>query len=156
MKQKLLNVGLVVLVLTLSSLANAQGKSGGAGQGQRPTAGQQHNDESGQQQMDERRQEAEDRRAEAETKSREELSRAEHAPDEHAADAAAAAEQNVQGNETAAEMRARSDERKAIKEEYHGDREPGQEGVDPDDAGEDAADEQKEKAKKPWWKFWGD
>lgn len=62
------------------------------------------------------------------------------------------------GNETANEMRARRDERKAIQEEYRSSRTPGQERADAsaiaesDDPGDAAA----KKPKKPWWKFWGD
>lgn len=48
------------------------------------------------------------------------------------------------GSETAQEMRARRDERKAIQEEYRANREPGQEGKT----------EEGEAKKKPWWRFW--
>lgn len=44
------------------------------------------------------------------------------------------------GNEKSREMRALSEERKAIKEEYKADVEAGGERI---------------KGKKPWWKFWG-
>jgi hypothetical protein len=44
------------------------------------------------------------------------------------------------GNEKSREMRTRSEERKAIKEEYKADVEAGGERI---------------KGKKPWWKFWG-
>lgn len=60
------------------------------------------------------------------------------------------------GNEKSQEMRERRDERKQIKEEYRGDRENGQEGADLDSDDESLADEEQKKAKKPWWKFWGD
>lgn len=65
------------------------------------------------------------------------------------------------GNEKSQEMRARRDERNAIKEEYKtGDK---GEAIDIDDAAdsqdvdandEAASDEKKEK--KPWWKFWNE
>ena len=64
------------------------------------------------------------------------------------------------GNEKSQEMRARRDERKAIKAEYTENREAGQEGIDrdtdSDEAADEAADEQKAKDKKPWYKFWDD
>lgn len=62
----------------------------------------------------------------------------------------------TRGNETSQEMRARRDERKQIKDEYKEGREAGQEGVDLDNDPEERTKEQQEKAKKPWWKFWGD
>lgn len=158
MKHKLLSVCLIGAVLGISTAAYSQARPGGAGNkpGQPPSAGQQRETESMRQQAETRRQEAEAKRAEAEAKSRSELSRAEHPPNEHAADAAFSAEENATGSETAATMRERRDEGKAIKEEYRSNREPGQEGIGPDADTEDAADEQKQKAKKPWWKFWGD
>lgn len=63
---------------------------------------------------------------------------------------------DAHGNEKAEEMRARRDERTAIKEEYDANRDKGDEGVDRELDAEDRDEEQKEKAKKPWWKFWGD
>ena len=64
------------------------------------------------------------------------------------------------GNKKSQEMRARCDERKAIKGEYQENRETGQEGIDQDtdvdEAADEAADEQKAKDKKSWYKFWGD
>lgn len=62
----------------------------------------------------------------------------------------------TRGNETSQEMRARRDERKQIKDEYKEEREAGQEGVDLEIDSEERTKEQQEKAKKPWWKFWGD
>lgn len=62
----------------------------------------------------------------------------------------------TRGNEKSQEMRERRDERTQIKEEYRGDRENGQEGADLDRDDEALMDEQQKKAKKPWWKFWGD
>ncbi|MDH3429731.1 MAG: hypothetical protein OEM60_07610 [Gammaproteobacteria bacterium] len=76
----------------------------------------------------------------------------------------------AQGSERAQEMRARRDERKAIKDDYRSGREAGDEADvaahaddrpgeldDPErsDAAIDAA-EAKDKPKKPWWKFWDD
>ena len=63
------------------------------------------------------------------------------------------------GNEKSQEMRARSDERKAIKEEYkaNGRGEAVEVGsaVDALDADADvAAEDSEKKDKKPWWKFW--
>ena len=75
------------------------------------------------------------------------------------------ADAELKGNERAQEMRARRDERKAIKEEYKSDRNAGQEsasGLVPEVKSEEvaeeaeAAEETKEKAKKPWWKLWQD
>lgn len=63
-------------------------------------------------------------------------------------------ENDMRGNERAQEMRARRDERKAIKEEYRASREPGQEGVGQDQRHAEGG--KPEKAKKPWWKFWGE
>jgi hypothetical protein len=60
------------------------------------------------------------------------------------------------GSEQAQEMRTRRDERKAIMNDAKESREAGQEGVGPDADAEDQPADQKEKAKKPWWKFWGD
>lgn len=68
------------------------------------------------------------------------------------------------GNEKAAEMRARRDERKAIKDEYKMDakgdrmRDRDADGLD-GEAGEvlgeeETIDSQPAKGKKPWWKFW--
>lgn len=54
------------------------------------------------------------------------------------------------GSETAQQMRARAEERKAIQEQYRSEREPGQEGQMAREA------EEGQQAKKPWWKFWGD
>lgn len=157
MNQKFLPVCLIGVALTVSSAAYSQGRPGGAGgnPGQRPPAGQERNAESMRQQAETRRQEAEARRAEAEEKNRSELSRAEHPPNEDAADAALSVEDRAGGSDTAVEMRNRRDERKAIKEEYRDGREPGQEGANRDGDEESVADEQKEKAQKPWWKFWG-
>jgi len=63
----------------------------------------------------------------------------------------------TKGNERAQEMRARRDERKAIKEEYKSDQKAGQE-VDSaplsDDDSDEAVEGAKEKSKKSWWKFW--
>jgi hypothetical protein len=62
------------------------------------------------------------------------------------------------GNEKSQEMRARRDERNAIKEEYKtGDK---GEAIDIDDADSldvdaiDEAESDEKKEKKPWWKFW--
>ncbi len=55
------------------------------------------------------------------------------------------------GNERSQAMRERRDERKQIQEEYRENRVDGQEG----DAAREGDEDQK-KAKKPWWKFWGD
>lgn len=171
MTHRLLTISFAMTALAVSSIADAQGRSGGArdGAGNRPSETQ-RDMTSMQEQADERRAEAEEhsleseqRRLEAEAKRAEgeahnlsEQARAEHAPNEKANEAAMSAERNGMGNEKAAEMRARRDEGKAIKEDYRATREPGQEGVDSDEAGEEAADDQKAKAKKPWWKFWGD
>lgn len=62
----------------------------------------------------------------------------------------------TRGNEKSQEMRARSDERKEIKNQYRENLEPGQEGADLELDAEDRGDDQQKKAKKPWWKFWGD
>jgi hypothetical protein len=65
----------------------------------------------------------------------------------------------TKGSEQAQEMRARRDERKAIREEYKSDRTPGQEADSAPIPGDDvdaAAEDAKEKPKKPWWKFWED
>ena len=158
MKRKLLAASLVWVAVAASTVTYAQGRPAGAGndRGQRPSAGQQRNVDSMRQQADLRRQEAEAKRAEAEAKNRSEQSRAEHPPNEQAADAAISAEENAGGGDTAAEMRDRRDESKAIKEEYKSNREPGQEGANRDSDSENVADEQKAKAKKPWWKLWGD
>ncbi len=51
------------------------------------------------------------------------------------------------GSEKSKEMRARQQERQAIKEEYRANREPGQEG--------ELARSGEKPVKKPWWKFWG-
>lgn len=56
-------------------------------------------------------------------------------------------EAGKRGDELGEEMRTRRDERKAIQEEYRGEREPGQERQDEQDG---------KPAKKPWWKFWDD
>ena len=75
------------------------------------------------------------------------------------------ADAELKGNERAQEMRARRDERKAIKEEYKSDRNAGRElasGLDPEVKSEEvaeeaeAAEDTKKKAKKPWWKLWED
>lgn len=68
------------------------------------------------------------------------------------------------GNEKAAEMRNRRDERKAIKDEYKADRKntDGMLERQVDDNGEaidvmgddEIRDDQQVKGKKPWWKFW--
>ena len=63
---------------------------------------------------------------------------------------------DAHGNEQAEEMRAHRDERMAIKEEYDADRASGDEGADRELDAADRDEEHKEKAKKPWWKFWGD
>lgn len=62
------------------------------------------------------------------------------------------------GNEKSQEMRARRDERKAIKAEYKDNSDSVREdiGQDADEADDEADDEQKAKDKKPWYKFWED
>ena len=62
------------------------------------------------------------------------------------------------GNEKSQEMRARRDERKAIKAEYTDNSDSVREdiGQDADEADDEADDEQKAKDKKPWYKFWED
>lgn len=65
----------------------------------------------------------------------------------------------TKGSEQAQEMRARRDERKAIKEEYKSDRTPGQEADSApirDDDIDESAEVAKDKPKKSWWKFWED
>lgn len=76
----------------------------------------------------------------------------------------------TKGNEKSQEMRARRDERKAIKEEYKSGRKSGEsEDLDrPDDntvkqngrvdldATNVEVDEKAKKPKKPWWKFWSE
>jgi hypothetical protein len=60
------------------------------------------------------------------------------------------------GNERSQEMRERRDERKAIKEDYRADRQPGQESNN-DRGRANRADGEKSEApadKKPWYKFW--
>lgn len=65
----------------------------------------------------------------------------------------------TRGNERSREVRSRNDERKAIKDDYSesrelgdSDRRAGETGAD-DERPEDDSDK---KAKKPWWKIWGD
>lgn len=158
MKTILPVAGLIAVVLAFSSMVHAQGRPTGPGgnQSQRPTPAQQRDADAERQRSEERRQEEETRRTEAEAKSRADQSRAEHPPNEHSADAATDTEANASGAEKAEEMRARRDERKTVQEEYRADREPGQEGANSEEAGKDVDEGQKEKAKKPWWKFWGD
>jgi hypothetical protein len=70
-----------------------------------------------------------------------------------------AEDRQTKGSEQAQEMRARRDERKAIQEEYRSARTPRQEADAapiPDDDVDEAAEDAKGKAKKPWWKFWED
>lgn len=65
----------------------------------------------------------------------------------------------TEGSERAQEMRARRDERKAIKEEYESGRIQGQEADSApinNDTVDEQAEEAKDKPKKPWWKFWED
>lgn len=65
----------------------------------------------------------------------------------------------TKGNERAQEMRGRRDERKAIMEEEKSDRTVGQEADSPANSANDSdevAEEDKEKPKKAWWKFWED
>lgn len=164
MRQLLMIGGLVLAAITVDTSAHAQGRPAGAGQGtaNRPTATQPNERSAMRQQAETRRQEAEarrqeaaTRRAEAETMNRSERLHADHPPNEHAADEAFAADEISGGSDNAGEMRDRRDARKAIQEEYRGNRVPGQEGADPDSDKETVADEQKAKSKKPWWKFWG-
>ena len=56
------------------------------------------------------------------------------------------------GNEKSQEMRARREERTAIKGEYQENGEAGQQATEADEAD----DEQQKKDKKPWWKYWDD
>ena len=107
-------------LLALSISVDAQGRPGGAGQGagSRPSMGQQRHMGASMRQQDEmrrqeaqarrqaaaakrqesetRRAEAEAKRAEAEENNRSEEARAEHPPDEHAADEAFLAEANAE------------------------------------------------------------
>jgi len=156
MKHKILTLFVVGLALSISAEAYSQGRSAGAGknQGQRPTTGQYDKRDTQRERAEIRRLEAEGKRATAEAQNRSEQMRGENPPNEHADDAAFSAEQNVRGNERAEEMHDHRDEGKAIKEQYREGREPGQEGADSDAGKADVADEQQEKAKKPWWKFW--
>lgn len=66
----------------------------------------------------------------------------------------------MRGNERSREVRARNDERKAIKDDYSETREAGAAERRADRAGADdvelADDDTAKKGKKPWWKFWGD
>lgn len=68
----------------------------------------------------------------------------------------------TRGNETSAEMRARKDEKKAIKDDYKADRKANKGEIEAASGGQvlaadaEASDEQQKKAKKPWWKLWGD
>jgi len=157
--KRIISIAAVALIaLTAAYQSDAQGRPQGAGanRGQQSSAAQQHEMESMQEQAEERRNEAETMRTEAEAKNREEQSRMEHPPNEHAADQAMATEANRESSETAAEMRDRSETRKSMQEEYRSDREPGQEGGAAAEQNDDTAQEQQQKAKKPWWKFWGD
>ena len=159
MKQNLLALMFFGAALAASGAADAQGRPEGAGNsgGQRPPVSQQRDTQPMREQAEMRRKEAEAGRAEAEAKARSEAARAEHPPNEHATVEASEAADNARGgNETASEIRNRRDERKAIQEEYRGSRDPGQEGAGPDADSDAVAAGRQQKAKKPWWKFWGD
>lgn len=58
------------------------------------------------------------------------------------------------GSEKSQEMRDRRDQRKQIMDEHREGAPAAADGVDPDADSEQQAEEKK--AKKPWWKFWGD
>lgn len=65
----------------------------------------------------------------------------------------------TRGNEKSQEMRARLDERKAIKEEYKASGKGGEGELDADDVplgadADEAPEDSEKKEKKPWWKFW--
>lgn len=71
----------------------------------------------------------------------------------------------TRGNEKAQEMRARRDERKAIKEEYKADSRSGERNADIDNGvvgaavnglmeSDEESKDQEKKARKSWWKFW--
>lgn len=165
MNRILLTGTLAMMAVAAYSVADAQGRPGDAGNSgaerqsmpQRDSASlRREKAEAERVEAERRKMEAARKRAEAEAQSQSAEARTEHRPNEHAADAAAASDANAGGSATAAEMRERRDEGKAIKEAYRADREPGQEGVDRDAAGPDGGATQKEETKKPWWKFWGE
>ena len=64
----------------------------------------------------------------------------------------------MRGKEKPQEMRARSDERKVIKEEYKAGGKGSEGELDADDALDadagEASEDGEKKEKKPWWKFW--
>ena len=155
MKHKVLTALLASIALGMSAAADAQGRSGGAGAKPDRPAGAQRDAGAMRERAESRREEAELRRERAEANNRSEQARAEHPPNENANEAAFRAEANAEGNRSA-EMLERRDERKAIQEEYRADREPGQEGADRDQDKDGIGEQQKAKAKKPWWRFWGE
>jgi hypothetical protein len=156
MEHKSLTALIVCIAFSISATAYAQSGSGGAGArpDQRP-AGTQRDTRSMREQAESRREQAELKRQRAEAKNRSAQARTEHPLNENAADAAFRAGENAESG-SSAEMLKRRDERKAIHDEYRDSREPGQEGANPDQDKDDAAEQQKVKAKKSWWKFWGE
>ncbi len=165
MNRILLTGTLAMIAAAAYSAADAQGRPGNAGNSgaerqsmpQRDAASLRREKAEAERLESERRKiEAARKRAEGEAHGQSAEARAEHQPNEHAADAATVSDANAGGSATATEMRERRDEGRAIKEAYRADREPGQEGVDPDAADPDGGATQKEAAKKPWWKFWGE
>lgn len=95
---------------------------------------------------------AESAREEAEELAERERERAaEHGHEDAAQRLRGAENAPSRGNETSQEMRSQRDERKEIMSDYRDG-----EGVPAEGDGEPGADEEKAKAKKPWWKFWGD
>jgi colicin import membrane protein len=163
MKHMLLTGCAVVISLTMSISVFAQGRPADAGSNSQQTQSEQqpNTSDAKRERAEMKRLEAEAKRAEAEAHNQSEAMRAEHLPNERANDAVDAAEHNADrsenaGGEKADEMGARRDEGKAIKEQYRDDREAGQEGANLDDDEAETAGEQQKKAKKPWWKLWGD
>ena len=104
----------------------------------------------------EQREEQARERAEYAREEAEEMAEREMAEDRYQGDASGQDNAATRGNEKSQEMRARRDERKEIMEEYRDGREAGDDGIDQDAEREEIAEEQQAKAKKPWWKFWGD
>lgn len=147
-------LGLVGLVLLIALTApNALAEKGNAEKKAKSTA-----HERSELNVEHQQKAATKMRVDEEKRALQERERAEEMREEGAGQDGLRGQENAasRGNEKSQEMRERRDERKQIKEEYRGDRENGQEGADLDRDNEALVDEQQKKAKKPWWKFWGD
>ncbi len=162
--------GISVTVFAAAALVVAAPSFGQTGGGANPGKGARQGDMTEVRQRSEEMREVADRRAEK-VRERAEAAEERGAMSEPDRDKALSGREHaeLQGSDKAREMRNRRDERKAIMDEYKGDRKAQKDAMKAErKAGSelqaensarmdaDAAGEAPKKAKKPWWKFWGE